>query len=285
MLLLSIIFCFNTISATPIEMKVPKPYFSFWNDKFSGLQYNNNCYNYATNRVTNNFAQPGEASDAMYGTLTCESVHLAASLDQGLEPTPFLSFQSKEKQETLIALVVARYHDFHWYRRDDNNLWTHKNGGTPATNLDESGRIISDPETADRGMYQDFCGYFKIKNFPSTEDEQNAGHVQIGNMTSLPGTSQVIFSIYSGRRNPSFSLKETLKNPAIAPQLKQLVGMISPRIANKKPTRHLGLGQPSLIIQDSEGLLFAKGTSINLLEWVESSDEQTLHNSLISKLK
>ena len=38
-------------------------------------------------------------------------------------------------------------------------MWTHKPGGTPATNLDNSGNPISNPETADRGGYTDFCGY------------------------------------------------------------------------------------------------------------------------------
>ena len=37
--------------------------------------------------------------------------------------------------------------------------WTHKPGGTEATDLDNSGNPISDPRTADRGGYTDFCGF------------------------------------------------------------------------------------------------------------------------------
>lgn len=51
---------------------------------------------------------------------------------------------------------------YHFYRQDNNDLWSHKDGGKPATNLDNSNRIISDPKTADRGRYNLFCGYLSI---------------------------------------------------------------------------------------------------------------------------
>jgi hypothetical protein len=35
-------------------------------------------------------------------------------------------------------------------------------GGSPATNLDNSGNIITDPRTADRGSYTVFCGCFCV---------------------------------------------------------------------------------------------------------------------------
>ncbi len=57
-----------------------------------------------------------------------------------------------------------------WYRKGRNGLWTHKPGGTQATNLDNSMNLITDPRTADRGGYTDFCtfmivvhGHVKIK--------------------------------------------------------------------------------------------------------------------------
>jgi hypothetical protein len=54
--------------------------------------------------------------------------------------------------------------DFHWYRQDDNQMWSHKPGSTKATNLDASGNPILDPRTADRSSgnidYADFCGCF-----------------------------------------------------------------------------------------------------------------------------
>lgn len=38
--------------------------------------------------------------------------------------------------------------DFHWYRLDDNGLWSQKPGHGPATNKDGLGNLISDPRKA-----------------------------------------------------------------------------------------------------------------------------------------
>ena len=60
-------------------------------------------------------------------------------------PSPLLNFK------TGLALVVSLYYDYydyHGYRLDENGMWTHKPGGTNATNLDNSGNVITDPRTA-----------------------------------------------------------------------------------------------------------------------------------------
>lgn len=54
------------------------------------------------------------------------------------------------------------YWDYHWYRKDRDGRWSHKMAWTPATNLDNSGNIIKDPRTADRGSYTIFCGCFCV---------------------------------------------------------------------------------------------------------------------------
>ena len=63
-----------------------------------------------------------------------------------------------------MALVIrpepVAQPDFHWYRLDDNGMWSQKHGPAPCQNVDESGNAISDPETCDRGDYTLFCGYF-----------------------------------------------------------------------------------------------------------------------------
>lgn len=38
--------------------------------------------------------------------------------------------------------------DFHWYRLDDNGLWSQKPGIGPATNKDGNGDLITDPRKA-----------------------------------------------------------------------------------------------------------------------------------------
>lgn len=270
------LFSFNSFAVS--EVAVPKVNLAYWNQDVSIL-WDNNCYNYSTNRVTNSFAQPGEASGKIYDEMTCKDVLRAASADLGLVPTK--AFDTKSKTEdTLIALVVAPGYDFHWYRRDDNRHWSHKPGSTEATVLDQSDALIVDPETADRGFYTDFCGYFKVKNFLLDDSEQNAGYVRIGNMSGLPDSeetqslrvappapknSEVEILIYSGRRNPRVPLAAFLQSGSLGSSLQslakrlELIGSeVSPLY---KPSR---LGYNGLLIYDREGMVFPKGTTVHL---------------------
>ncbi len=261
---------------TPLQSVVPKIQLSFWNDDSQTL-YNNNCYNYSTNRATNSFAQPGEASDKIYSSLTCESVLEAAKADLGLQATDEFPFGSKN-DDTLIALVVAPEWDYHWYRRDDDGLWSHKPGGTPATNMDSSGEIITSPETANRGPYTEFCDYFRVKDYPKDDHQQNGGYVRIGNMQALPSLGQTFLARpqiakstlrslqFSGRRNPTVSLQKILAIEANLEQLKTLKASLE-----QAPTATLmesliisKLGQHSLLIDDAQGVFFAKGTRLQI---------------------
>ena len=135
---------------------LPSYHPAFWNDS-GQVQWNNNCYNYANNKRTDTFAQPGRAAGSIWTALTCPAVDVAAVAD-GLTRLP--AGGSCPRKECRVALVVAPGWDYHWYRRDKNGLWTHKPGGTRATNLDNSMNPISNPETANRGPYTDFCGYY-----------------------------------------------------------------------------------------------------------------------------
>jgi len=132
---------------------------TFWNDG-GQVQGNNNCYNYSNNTRTDTFAQPGQAAGSPWTALQCPQVRTAALAD-GLDALP-ASGQCPTnacKKVDKLALVVWPGGDYHWYRQDKNGMWTHKPGGTQATNLDNSGNPIANPETADRGNYTDFCGY------------------------------------------------------------------------------------------------------------------------------
>lgn len=134
---------------------------SFWNG--NSRQPSNNCYNYANNKATNTFAQPGRAAGAQAIWPSCYYVHNAAVAD-GLEPiSGYPSYVLGFK--TGLALVVdpgssIRDPDYHWYRLDDNGTWSHKPGQTAATNRDNSGNVITDPRTANRGNYTIFCGFY-----------------------------------------------------------------------------------------------------------------------------
>jgi hypothetical protein len=131
----------------------------YWNNN-SKRKRKNNCYNYTNNKPTNTFAQPGRASGAQAPWMSCFYVHPAAVAD-GLVPisdypSTILNFMSG------AALVVAPGRDYHWYRLNEDGTWSHKPGSGSATNRDNSGNIITDPRTANRGIYTDFCGFFML---------------------------------------------------------------------------------------------------------------------------
>lgn len=127
----------------------------------------NNCYNYATNYRTDTFAQPGRAAGSMYTALTCAAVRPAAVAD-ALIDSPSANNKCPSEGH-LVALVVAPGWDFHWYRKGRNGYWSHKPGSTPVTNLDNSGLLIPDPRTANRGPYTDFCSFMIVMH----------GHIKI----------------------------------------------------------------------------------------------------------
>jgi hypothetical protein len=132
----------------------------FWNND-PNVRRNNNCYNYASNWRTNTFAQPGRGCGSMYTAITCAEVTRAALCD-GMHHR-FDCFPDTEKPRYLVALVVAPgpgFIDYHWFRRQKEGFWGHKPGGTAARNVDNSGVVITDPQTADRGPYTLFCGFF-----------------------------------------------------------------------------------------------------------------------------
>jgi hypothetical protein len=160
----------------PIEV-VPRPWWlnrcqcapiyepAWWN--VPSRQPANNCYNYATDYRTDTFAQPGLAAGAEYTSLTCASVRSAAIADELIDaPKADNACQSNGH---LVALVIWPGVDFHWYRKGRNGAWSHKPGGTPVTNLDNSGNHIPDPRTADRGGYTDFCTFMVVMH----------GHIKI----------------------------------------------------------------------------------------------------------
>jgi hypothetical protein len=135
-----------------------------WNDN-NGIEENNNCYNYACNMQTGTFAQPGKATGHQYPRpIDCPGVDQGAQSD-GLRPIDCDTGCGCRDCCHQVALVVAPgrgFNDYHWYRRDRDGKWSHKPGSTPATNLDNSGNPITDPRTADRGLYTVFCGCYCV---------------------------------------------------------------------------------------------------------------------------
>lgn len=131
--------------------------FSFWNGA-SYIAYNN-CYNFAANHRTNTFAQPGRISGNEWLYYTCSG---GGSVGSGCTTDGWGS--ACQANNLAIALVIWPNEDFHFYRLCANGHWCHKPGETPATNKDDSGRFITNPQTCDRGPYTTFCTYFHADN-------------------------------------------------------------------------------------------------------------------------
>jgi hypothetical protein len=149
--------------ASYIERCIPMYQPAAWNDG-NGIQLNNNCYNYGCDIQTGTYAQPGRAHGI---TVTqsdlndCTKVRQGAIAD-GLKPVECDAGCGCDECQHQVALVVSPGWDYHWYRKDRDGRWSHKMAWTPATNLDNSGNLITDPRTADRGSYTIFCGCFCV---------------------------------------------------------------------------------------------------------------------------
>lgn len=127
----------------------------FWNRP--GIQNRNNCYNYATNRRTDTFAQPGRDSGSHPFPMKCNGVMPAAISDGAHEHGN--CFPTSEKPRWFMAVVIWPGVDYHWYRKATEGFWGHKPGQTAAKNTDNSGNVIHDPKNCDRGNYTEFCKY------------------------------------------------------------------------------------------------------------------------------
>jgi hypothetical protein len=130
---------------------------ALWNH--APVQANNNCYNYANNQITNTFAQPGRATGHMYPwPPTCTGVGAGAHSD-GLVACANFVAPLAAGHGWYVGLVIWPGNDYHWYRQDNKGCWSHKPGGTPARDTDNSGHAIADPRTCNRGPYTVFCTF------------------------------------------------------------------------------------------------------------------------------
>lgn len=158
----------------PVCPCAPPADLAAWNSNPT-VTSSNNCYNYGTNYRTDTFAQPGRASGGEENNLSACNVPAGSiSAKMGAVTDGLIDVPNQDNKcispGHLVALVVSPNYDYHWFRKGPNGKWSHKMGPTPASFLDNSGNPITDPRTADRGSYVDFCtfmqvihGHFKIK--------------------------------------------------------------------------------------------------------------------------
>ena len=167
---------------------------TLWN--YSPMINNNNCYAYAINNQVypseNRIwykQQMGEYADEFFTAFTKNAIYSAVQADYAKYNFVFsksLMFQEIDRDAVCpagtykVALVVGVTDngelDYHWYRQDSDGLWSHKPGKNEVKRVDNSGDLIVDPETADRGFYTNFLGYYAVSpwnNYYSASSSSN----------------------------------------------------------------------------------------------------------------
>ena len=144
----------------------PAPDLAAWNND-ANVTGNNNCYNYGTNNRTDTFAQPGRATGNHWtSNAGCNLPAPGISAKMGAVSDGLIDKPNQNNKcispGHLVALVNGPDYDYHWFRKGSNGKWSHKPGPTPATLLDNSGNPITDPRTADRGPYTNFCTFMQV---------------------------------------------------------------------------------------------------------------------------
>ncbi|HEU0054165.1 MAG TPA: hypothetical protein VFQ39_13355, partial [Longimicrobium sp.] len=136
---------YSTIAQGSCSIEVATFNPNFWNT--GNVRPYNNCYNYASNRRTDTFAQPGRAAGAQATVMQCSNVTTGAVADGALQSSTCASGPPR----WYMALVIWPNVDYHWYRKSAEGFWGHKPGQTAARNYDNSGVVITNPQTANRG--------------------------------------------------------------------------------------------------------------------------------------
>ena len=146
--------------------------YSFWNGDNETLG-SNNCYNYATNHRSQNFAQPGYQSTGTFMSSYSAVNVRNASVSDGLEyvGNQATGWPAIPEGKTLVA-AISGPSDYHWYRRNvaanGTVTWSHKPGSCNATNRKypyaQASAVVTDPRdtTAWSPTYNTFVGFFLV---------------------------------------------------------------------------------------------------------------------------
>ena len=119
---------------------------------------NANTLAYAGNdkREDNPFPQPGQKSGRKLKKFSEFEILRHLEFDgfvpaKGPQPRPGYY---------LVALAMEKNGNYLLMRQDSCGAWSYKNGVLDPSDRDWSGRRIFNPESADRGPYERFIGYF-----------------------------------------------------------------------------------------------------------------------------
>lgn len=150
----------------------------------------NNCYNYAMRNYTDTFAQPGRSKDIHATNKTCARLNKNISLDIEQNGRQVKVEESCQEGEWKVCGFLAVNNsafsrlsalwsgfwfrdeplgkDYHFYRQDGPDEWSHKRGGNIPTSLDAEGNEIKDVITANRKYndhaYERLCGCYCVND-------------------------------------------------------------------------------------------------------------------------
>lgn len=124
-----------------------------------------NCYGYATNRFMG--GDPGRGSGNPWPLRLggAGSQIMSGMLSDGLRRSiRFPKDQDLAAGEGYYIAAVSSpgVGDMHYYREDKAGGWSHKNGGSEPSLLDDTGRPISDPRFCNRGSMSVFIGFMIV---------------------------------------------------------------------------------------------------------------------------
>ena len=152
--------------------KLPDPEHHFYN---LFTQYHN-CYAYAFQDRNINFTskpQPGYKAGKpalRLGDYTCGNFQEAIQADYPDMVQDEIGCPCGYSRVFLALDTEGNFQDYHFYRQDENGLWSHKPGSMPIQHRDFSGNRIYNPLSADRHDHENKdinysipCGFMCVK--------------------------------------------------------------------------------------------------------------------------
>ena len=134
-----------------------------------------NCYSYALNDPNYHWSSPGlgyvqtaasnyhaKFSDYFEGLTAAEfrKAMVAGAIEDGLRPVKTPIDRAGHYLTALFFADSSADYDYHWYRKDDDGTWSHKNGWRPASRHDAHGQIILEPRQGAEADCPVFGGFF-----------------------------------------------------------------------------------------------------------------------------
>ena len=159
---------------SPLSKYEPTYNPNYWNNN-KNIKNNNNCYSYSVNNKNHQFGKPQPGYFARFNHIQNNQYKCAYFFKRILNDIPSVyltSFKQKCKNGFHKAFFAIdsnkNEHDYHFYRQDTNQLWSHKPGTTNVINYDADYKIIKNPLKANRNYtaynYDKPCFFFCVNN-------------------------------------------------------------------------------------------------------------------------